>query len=69
MAAERPVKALKIKVFGSARHNPFRHIDVKATTGAPGARNGKVGTLCWNTYDGDAYICTVADTTWVKLNA
>lgn len=32
----------------------------------------KVGTLCWNSTGanaGDAYICTVAAGTWVKINA
>ncbi len=41
---------------------------VKDTTGAP-AVAAKVGTLCWNAYDDDAYICTVAAGTWVKINA
>ena len=32
----------------------------------------KVGTLCWHTSGaaaGNAYICTVAAGTWVKINA
>lgn len=44
------------------------NIIVKTTTGAPSTAN-KVGTLCWNSYDLDAYICTVAAGTWVKINA
>jgi len=40
----------------------------KATTGAPSSA-AKVGTLCWNSYDEDSYICTVAAGTWVKINA
>lgn len=40
----------------------------KTTTGAPSSA-ALVGTLCWNTYDSDAYICTVAAGTWVKINA
>lgn len=29
----------------------------------------KVGTLCWDVTNGNAYICTVATGTWVKINA
>ena len=29
----------------------------------------KVGTLCWDVTNSNAYICTVAAGTWVKLNA
>ena len=29
----------------------------------------KVGTLCWDKTNSDAYICTVATGTWVKINA
>ena len=43
-------------------------IIVKGNTGAPVVA-AKVGTLCWNVYDGNAYICTVASGTWVKINA
>jgi hypothetical protein len=28
-----------------------------------------VGTLCWDTTNSNAYICTVATGTWVKINA
>lgn len=28
-----------------------------------------VGTLCWDSTNLDAYICTVAAGTWVKINA
>jgi hypothetical protein len=50
-------------------------------TGAPhcvecdGAANStlitvsKVGELAWDYTNEDAYICTVANTTWVKINA
>lgn len=40
----------------------------KTTTGAPTSA-APVGTFCWNSFDGDAYICTVATGTWVKINA
>lgn len=29
----------------------------------------KVGTLCWDVTNGNAYICTVSTGTWVKINA
>ena len=29
----------------------------------------KVGTLCWDVTNSNAYICTVAAGTWVKINA
>lgn len=41
---------------------------VKKDTGAPSSV-AQVGTLCWNSYDENAYICTVASGTWVKINA
>ncbi|OQB06998.1 MAG: hypothetical protein BWY21_01804 [Parcubacteria group bacterium ADurb.Bin216] len=41
---------------------------IKTTTGAPSSA-AKIGTLCWNSYDSDAYVCTVAAGTWVKINA
>lgn len=44
------------------------NIITKTDTGAP-AGAAPVGTLCWNTYDTDAYVCTVASGTWVKINA
>lgn len=28
-----------------------------------------IGTLCWDSTNSDAYICTVAAGTWVKINA
>lgn len=45
-------------------------IIVKTDTGKPTtAYTAPVGTLMWNEYDGNAYICTVASTTWVQINA
>jgi len=41
---------------------------IKTTTGAP-ASAAPVGTLLWNSYDLNAYICTVAAGTWAKINA
>lgn len=38
--------------------------------GVPGAsEDAAVGTLCYDTTNGNAYICTVATGTWVKINA
>jgi len=43
---------------------------IKKDTGAPANSLGvKVGLLCWNSLDKDAYVCTVKSTTWVKINA
>jgi hypothetical protein len=29
----------------------------------------KVGTLCWDVTNSNAYICSVAAGTWIKINA
>ena len=34
-----------------------------------GAVTAPIGTLCWDTVGGDAYINTDGSTTWVKINA
>lgn len=44
-----------------------RGIRLKSTTGAPNTA-APVGTIVWNSFDGDAYICTVASGTYVKIN-
>jgi hypothetical protein len=62
-------RAIEMKAFGGklgALGNV--NIIIKTTTGAPNTAS-KVGTLCWNVADSDAYICTVASGTWVKINA
>ena len=64
-------KKLKDKVGlgkASKRRNPFKTCVVKTDTGAPSSA-APVGALCWNSFDGDAYVCTVAAGTWVKINA
>ena len=64
--------SLKSSIINKAfigRKNVFSNILEKTTTGAPSGYTAPVGTLCWNSYDLDAYICTVASTTWVKINA
>jgi len=37
--------------------------------GEPSSFNAPVGTLCWDVTNSNGYICTVANTTWVKINA
>lgn len=64
------------KVFnkvGKGRHlrpkrNIFQNCRIKTTTGAPSDAS-PVGTLLYNSYDDDCYVCTVAAGTWVKINA
>ena len=54
------------KAFGG-RSDIFTNIMTYA--GVPTGLTAPVGTLCWDTTNSDAYIYTVADTTWVKINA
>ena len=57
------------KAFSNGRNRIVgRDIRIKTTTGAPSAA-AKVGTIVWNSYDLNAYICTVAAGTYVKINA
>ncbi|MGW8178097.1 MAG: hypothetical protein ACWGQW_04790 [bacterium] len=62
--------AIENKAF-AGRYGSLGKVNIilKTTTGAPSGYTCPVGTLCWNSFDGDAYICTVASTTWVKINA
>ena len=63
-------RCIEIKAF-AGKHGVLgtgAEVILKATTGAPSTAN-KVGVFCWNSFDGDAYICTVAAGTWVKINA
>lgn len=41
---------------------------ILSTAGVPDCA-AKVGTLCWDSTNSNAYICTVAAGTWVKINA
>jgi hypothetical protein len=41
---------------------------LKTTTGAI-ASAAPVGTLCYNTFDNQVHICTVATGTWVRIEA
>ena len=43
--------------------------DVIVTNGAPTSITAPIGLLAWDVTNSDGYICTVADTTWVKINA
>lgn len=42
--------------------------EIIVSTGVPDCA-AKVGTLCWDAGNENAYICTVASGTWVKINA
>jgi hypothetical protein len=43
--------------------------NVIVTNGAPSSITAPVGTLAWDVTGSDGYICTVASTTWVQINA
>lgn len=63
--------SLKARIIDKAfagRKNVFQNVVEKTTTGAP-ANSIQIGTLTWNSYDGDAYIATDAAGTHVKINA
>jgi len=53
------------KAFGG-RANIFDNVII--STAAPTSAN-KIGTLCWDKTNENAYICTVAAGTWVAINA
>lgn len=62
------VKKAFVENGGILHGNP--NVIVSAGTGSPnGIISGVVGLLCYNVTDGDAYICTAAPSTWVKINA
>jgi len=42
--------------------------DCLISAGVPNTA-AKVGSLCWDSTNSNAYICTVAAGTWVKINA
>lgn len=61
--------AIEQKAFGGRRGVLGNVIIIsKATTGAPTSAAPK-GTLLYNTFDDDVYLCTDATGTWVKINA
>ena len=62
-------KALVKKSFVGNKGILHGNPNVMISGGAPASFNAVVGTLCWDVTNGDGYICTVANTTWVKLNA
>jgi hypothetical protein len=69
VAGKAPWLALVKKSFqfnkGILHGNP----NVLVSSGAPASFNAPVGTLCWDVTGGDGYICTVVNSTWVKINA
>lgn len=68
-------KALIMKAFPGNKSIKNGKPKIIISDGAPDCAS-PVGTLCWYTkgkgtsmINGDAYICTVASGTWVKINA
>jgi hypothetical protein len=57
------------EAFQSNKNIQVGRPDCVVNAGAPTGTAAKVGTLCWDKTGGDAYICTVATGTWVKINA
>jgi len=70
MASQGTKRAIENKAF-AGRLGALGNVQivVHGTTGAPSGITCPVGTIAWNSVDLDAYICTVASTTWVKINA
>ena len=57
-----------VKKAFNGHANIWKNIIV--TTASPnGTATGAVGWLCWDETNEDAYICTAAASTWVKINA
>lgn len=56
------------KAFIGNRKIAIGNPNVVIAAGVPNVA-AKVGTLCWDKTNSDAYICTVAAGTWVKINA
>ena len=52
-----------MKSENNMKHRMFQ------SAGAPGGSAMAKGDLCWDYTNSDAYICTVAATTVVKINA
>ena len=53
----------EMKSENNMKHRIFQ------SAGVPGGSAMGVGDLCWDYTNSDAYICTVAATTVVKINA
>jgi hypothetical protein len=63
----RTVQAILLKTEMKSYNNMKQRAFISA--GVPGGSKMSVGDLCWDTTNSDAYICTVAATTVVKINA
>jgi len=61
-------KQIVNKAFPNNQGIKIGNPDTRISAGVPNAA-AKIGTLCWDKTNGDAYICTVAAGTWVKINA
>ena len=55
------------KITGDNRADLRRRCIVWDTTGAP-SQAAPLGTLCWNSVDSEAYICSVISGTYIKLH-
>lgn len=63
-----PWEAIINKAFYGNRKIKKGKPTVVVAAGVPNVA-ALVGTLCWDETNSDAYICTVASGTWVKINA
>ncbi len=62
-------KAIVNKSFAGNQGILHGNPNIIVTSGAPASITAPIGTLAWDVTNSDGYICTVASTTWVKLNA
>jgi hypothetical protein len=63
--------AIMEKIFIKTEMKSFNNMKQRCfqSAGVPGGSVMAVGDLCWDYTNSDAYICTVAATTVVKINA
>ena len=66
-SGQQALQKIYVKTEMKSENNMIRRMFQSA--GAPGGTAMAVGDLCWDYTNEDAYICTVAGTTVVKLNA
>lgn len=60
--------AIVKKAFPGNKRIKVGRLKIIVSTGVPDEAQ-PVGTLCWDKTNSNAYICTVATGTWVKINA
>lgn len=61
--------AILNKAFTNNKNIRTGRPTVIVTDGTPAGTAAKVGVLAWDKTNSNAYICTVASGTWVKINA